>query len=59
MAALSTSAVGFLCGYNTDFLFTAIERIAAALLPKVKPPPDPPPPVLPEPSTAGSRARTQ
>ena len=32
---LSAAALGFLAGYNTDFLFSAIERIAAAILPKV------------------------
>ena len=32
---LSSAALGFLAGYNTDFLFKAIERIAAAILPKV------------------------
>ncbi len=32
---LSSAALGFLAGYSTDFLFTTIERIIAALLPKV------------------------
>jgi hypothetical protein len=32
---LSAAALGFLAGYNTDFLFNSIERVAAALLPKV------------------------
>jgi hypothetical protein len=32
---LSSAALGFLAGYNTDFLFKAIERITAAILPKV------------------------
>ncbi len=32
---LSASALGFLAGYNTDFLFSAIERITGALLPKI------------------------
>ncbi len=32
---LSASALGFLAGYNTDFLFSAIERLTGALLPKV------------------------
>jgi hypothetical protein len=32
---LSGAALGFLAGYNTDFLFSAVERIAAAILPKV------------------------
>ncbi|HXV73820.1 MAG TPA: hypothetical protein VD713_03735 [Sphingomonadales bacterium] len=49
---LSASALGFLTGYNIDFLFKAIERISEALLPKVgtesmakaKPPLAPPPP---------------
>jgi hypothetical protein len=32
---LSSAALGFLAGYNTDFLFSTIERVMAALLPKV------------------------
>ena len=32
---ISAAALGLLTGYNTDFLFSAIERVAAALLPKV------------------------
>jgi hypothetical protein len=32
---LSSAALGFLAGYNTDFLFSAIERVSAAVLPKV------------------------
>ena len=32
---LSSAALGFVGGYSTDFLFNAIERIAAALLPKI------------------------
>jgi hypothetical protein len=32
---LSSAALGFLAGYNTDFLFKAIERVTAAILPKV------------------------
>lgn len=32
---LSAAALGFLAGYNTDFLFNTLERIAAAILPKV------------------------
>jgi hypothetical protein len=32
---LSASALGFLAGYNNDFLFQAIERVSAAILPKV------------------------
>jgi len=32
---LSAAALGLLAGYNTDFLFSAIERIIAAILPKV------------------------
>ncbi|HEV2955260.1 MAG TPA: hypothetical protein VGX95_04005 [Xanthobacteraceae bacterium] len=32
---LSAKALGFLAGYNTDLLFTALERVAAAILPKV------------------------
>jgi hypothetical protein len=33
--ALSAKVVGFLTGYNTDLLFSAIERISNALLPKI------------------------
>jgi len=32
---LSAAALGFLAGYNNDLLFGAIERISAAILPKV------------------------
>jgi hypothetical protein len=32
---LSSAALGFLAGYNTDFLFSAVERIIQAILPKV------------------------
>jgi hypothetical protein len=32
---LSAKALGFLAGYNTDFLFSTLERLAAAILPKV------------------------
>jgi len=32
---LSSAALGFLAGYSTDFLFSAIERVISALLPKV------------------------
>jgi hypothetical protein len=32
---LSAAALGFLAGYNNDFLFKTIERIAEAILPKV------------------------
>jgi len=32
---LSSAGLGFIAGYNTDFLFSAIERVAAAILPKV------------------------
>lgn len=32
---LSSAALGFLAGYSTDFLFNTIERVIAALLPKV------------------------
>ena len=32
---LSSAALGFLAGYNTDFLFNTIERVIAAILPKV------------------------
>lgn len=34
---ISAAALGLLAGYNTDFLFQAIERLAAAILPKVTP----------------------
>jgi hypothetical protein len=37
VADLSTAAIGFLCGYNNDFLFTTVERLAAALFPKQSP----------------------
>jgi len=32
---LSAAALGFLAGYSTDFLYSAIERIVSAVLPKV------------------------
>src|SRR5262249_5770560 len=32
---ISAAGLGLLAGYNTDFLSAAIERIAAAILPKV------------------------
>jgi len=32
---LGSAALGFLAGYNTDLLFNAMERISAALLPKL------------------------
>jgi hypothetical protein len=32
---LSSAALGFLAGYNTDLLFTAMERVIGALLPKI------------------------
>jgi hypothetical protein len=32
---LSGAALAFIAGYNCDFLFTAIERVMAAILPKV------------------------
>jgi hypothetical protein len=32
---LGSAALGFLAGYNTDLLFSAIERISNALLPKI------------------------
>ena len=32
---LSSAALGFLAGYSTDFLFNTIERVIAAILPKV------------------------
>ena len=31
----SAAALGFIAGYNTDFLFSAIERMVAAVLPRV------------------------
>jgi hypothetical protein len=31
---LSSAALGFLAGYSTDFLFSTIERIISAILPK-------------------------
>jgi hypothetical protein len=33
--SLSAAALGFIAGYNTDFLFNTVERIVTALLPKV------------------------
>jgi hypothetical protein len=35
MVRLSASALAFISGYNCDFLFTTIERVSAAILPKV------------------------
>jgi len=35
VVTLSSAALGFLAGYSTDFLFSAIERIINAVLPKV------------------------
>lgn len=32
---LSAAALGFLAGYNTDFLFSTLERVMQAILPKV------------------------
>jgi len=32
---LSGAALAFIAGYNSDFLFSAIERVSAAILPKV------------------------
>ena len=32
---LGSAALGFLAGYNTDLLFTAMERVIGALLPKI------------------------
>lgn len=32
---LSSAALGFLAGYSTEFLFSTIERVIAAILPKV------------------------
>jgi len=34
-AQLSASALGFVAGYSTDFLFNTIERIVSAIFPKV------------------------
>lgn len=51
VAQLGTAALGFLAGYSTDFLFNTIERVIAALFPKVPPAQTPPP----KPST---RSRT-
>lgn len=33
---LSAAALAFIAGYNCDFLFSAVERIGAAILPKVE-----------------------
>lgn len=35
VVTLSSAALGFLAGYSTDFLFSAIERVIHAILPKV------------------------
>ena len=35
MVKIGEAALGFLGGYSTDFLFTTIERLLAALLPKI------------------------
>ena len=35
VAELSGAALAFIAGYNGDFLFSAIERVSAAILPKV------------------------
>lgn len=35
VAELSGAALAFLAGYNNDFLFATLERVAAAILPKV------------------------
>jgi len=43
---LSSAALGFLTGYNTDFLFSTIDRLAPALLPR-----------KPEDLAAGQKAR--
>jgi len=32
---IGPSAIAFLAGYNTDFLFTVLERVADAILPKI------------------------
>ncbi len=32
---VSASALAFIAGYNSDFLFSALERVSAAILPKV------------------------
>lgn len=34
---LGGAALAFIAGYNTDFLFTTLERVAGAILPKVRP----------------------
>lgn len=41
IADIQYNALGFLAGYNTDLLFTAIERITNAILPKVPVTPTP------------------
>src|SRR5262249_31017967 len=55
---ISAAALGLLAGYNTDFLFSAIERITAAILPKVGPESaqrqPAPRPTQPAPAVAGS-----
>lgn len=35
VVTIGAATLGFLAGYNTDFLFTTIEKVSAALLPKV------------------------
>lgn len=35
VVTLSSAALGFLAGYSTDFLFSTIERVINAILPKV------------------------
>jgi hypothetical protein len=50
---LSAPVLALIAGYNTDFIFQAIERIVAAILPKVdhtsarRAPPPPPPTTTP------------
>ena len=34
-SSLSSAALGFIVGYNNDYLFEMIKRIAEALLPKI------------------------
>ncbi len=42
-AYIGAAGLAFLTGYNADFLFATLERIAAAILPKVTAPETPPP----------------
>ena len=47
LAGISIPALAFLVGYNTDLLFSLIERISNALFPKVPDPPSPEAAVMP------------